>query len=147
MSAAFDPGTLKPGLTGSAGIVVADQHTAPHIGSGRVHVLATPVMVNLMEAAALQAVEGLLAAGHQTVGTHLDITHVAATPVGMQVRAHAELTSVVKRTLTFKVYAEDEKERIGEGVHERIVINVERFDARMQEKLDALAKDRIHRSG
>jgi fluoroacetyl-CoA thioesterase len=98
-------------------------------------VLATPVMINLMEAAALQAVEGLLPAGHQTVGTHLDVTHTAATPVGMRVRVHAELTKVEKRTLIFRVHADDEKERIGEGVHERIIINLERFDKRMQEKL------------
>ena len=108
--------------------------------SGRVHVLATPVMVNLMEAAALQAVEGLLPAGHQTVGTHLDITHTAATPVGMRVRAYAEVTKVEKRTLTFNVYAEDEKERIGGGVHERIIINLERFDQRMQEKIALISK-------
>ncbi len=131
---------IKPGLQGSVEIVVGAQHTAPHIGSGRVHVLATPVMVNLMEAAALQAVEGLLPPGHQTVGIHLDITHVAATPVGMRVRAHAELVGVAKRTLTFKVHAEDEKERIGEGLHERIIINLERFDARMQDKLDLIRK-------
>lgn len=133
-------GALQPGLKGSAEIVVGEQHTAPHIGSGRVHVLATPVMVNLMEAAALQAVEGLLPAGHQTVGTHLDITHVAATPVGMRVRAHAELARVEKRTLTFRVHAEDEKERIGEGLHERIIINLERFDVRMQEKVGMIGK-------
>lgn len=131
---------LRPGLQGCAEIVVGEQHTAPHVGSGRVHVLATPVMVNLMEAAALQAVEGLLPAGHQTVGIHLDITHVAATPVGMRVRAHAEVTKVEQRTLTFSVYAEDEKERIGEGVHERIIINLERFDARMQEKVGMIGK-------
>ena len=131
---------IKPGLHGYAEIVVGAQHTAPHIGSGRVHVLATPVMVNLMEAAALQAVEGLLPPGHQTVGIHLDITHVAATPVGMRVRAHAELTRVAQRTLTFKVRAEDEKEGIGEGLHERIIINLERFDRRMQEKLDLIGK-------
>ena len=98
---------IRPGLKGSTEIVVGAQHTAPHIGSGRVHVLATPVMVNLMEAAALQTVEGLLPAGHQTVGIHLDITHVAATPVGMRVRAHAELARIEKRTLTFRVDAED----------------------------------------
>lgn len=132
--------TLQPGLKGSAEIVVGEQHTAPHVGSGRVHVLATPVMVNLMEAAALHAVEGLLPAGHQTVGIHLDITHVAATPVGMRVRAHAELIRVEKRTLTFSVHAEDEKERIGEGLHERIIINLERFDRRMQEKMDLVGK-------
>lgn len=133
-------GTLQPGLKGSVEIVVGEEHTAPHVGSGRVHVLATPVMVNLMEAAALQAVEGLLPAGHQTVGTHLDITHTAATPVGMRVRVYAEVTKVEKRTLTFNVYAEDEKERIGGGVHERIIINLERFDQRMQEKIALISK-------
>ncbi len=138
----MDITAIKPGLQGSTEIVVGAQHTAPHIGSGRVHVLATPVMVNLMEAAALQAVEGLLPAGHQTVGIHLDITHVAATPVGMRMRAHAELTKVEKRTLTFRVHAEDEKETIGEGWHERIIINLERFDARMQQKLDLIGKSR-----
>ncbi|HEV2008888.1 MAG TPA: thioesterase family protein [Burkholderiales bacterium] len=131
---------LKPGLRGSIEIVVGEQHTAPHIGSGRVRVLATPVMVNLMEAAALQAVEGLLPPGHQTVGIHLDVTHVAATPVGMRVRASAELTKVEKRTLTFSVHADDEKERIGEGMHERIIINLERFDARMQEKIELVGR-------
>lgn len=133
-------GTLQPGLKGRVEIVVGEEHTAPHVGSGRVHVLATPVMVNLMEAAALQAVEGLLPAGHQTVGTHLDITHTAATPVGMRVRAYAEVTKVEKRTLSFNVYAEDEKERIGGGVHERIIINLERFDQRMQEKIAMIPK-------
>ena len=131
---------LKEGLTGSAGIIVGEEHTAPRVGSGRVHVLATPVMVNLMEAAALQAVEGLLPAGHQTVGTHLDITHTAATPVGMRVKAYAELTKVDKRTLTFSVHAEDEQERIGGGIHERIIINLERFDVRMQEKLKLISR-------
>ncbi len=136
----MDTSAIKPGLHGAIEIVVGAQHTAPHIGSGRVHVLATPVMVNLMAAAALQAVEGLLPPGHQTVGIHLDITHVAATPVGMRVRAHAELSRVEQRTLTFKVHAEDEKERIGEGLHERIIINLERFDRRMQEKVDLIGK-------
>ena len=131
---------LQPGLKGDVEIVVGAQHTAPHVGSGRVHVLATPVMVNLMEAAALQAVEGRLPEGHQTVGIHLDITHVAATPVGMRVRAHAELIKVEKRTLTFSVYAEDEKERIGAGMHERIIISLERFDARMQDKLKLISR-------
>ena len=72
--------------------------------------------------------------GHQTVGIRLDISHVAATPVGMRVRAHAELIKVDGRKLTFRVSAEDEKEPIGQGVHERIVVNVARFDKRTQEK-------------
>jgi len=130
---------IQRGLKGSVEIVVGEEHTAPHVGSGRVRVLATPIMINLMEAAALQAVEGLLPAGHQTVGIHLDVTHVAATPVGMRVRAHAELIRVDKRTLFFDVSAEDEKERIGGGVHERIVINLAKFDARMQDKLNMIS--------
>ncbi len=137
----MDLSALQPGLKGTVEIIVGEQHTAPHVGSGRVHVLATPIMINLMEAAALQAVEGLLPAGHQTVGIHLDVTHVAATPVGMRVRAFAELTRVDKRTLYFQVHAEDTRERIGEGAHERIVINLERFDARMQEKIGLIGRD------
>lgn len=125
---------LKPGLTGSTEILVGTRDTAPHVGSGRIKVLATPVMVSLMEEAALNAVEGLLPPGHQTVGTRLDITHVAATPVGMRVTARAELSKVDGRRLTFRVSARDEKELIGEGVHERIVVNLAKFDRRTEDK-------------
>jgi predicted thioesterase len=126
---------LKPGLTGSAEIVVGTRDTAPHVGSGKIGVLATPVMVNLMEAAALQAVERYMPPGFQTVGTHLDVRHFAATPVGMTVTARAELVKVDGRTLSFRLQAADDREPIGEGSHERLIINVERFDARMQRKL------------
>lgn len=129
------PEELKPGLTGSAGIVVSARDTAPHVGSGKIGVLATPIMVNLMEAAALQAVERFMPHGFQTVGTRLDVKHFAATPVGLRVSAHAELVKVEGRTLTFSIHAEDERETIGEGMHERLIINVERFDQRMQRKL------------
>ena len=126
---------LKPGLTGSAELVVAVEHTAPSIGSGLVPVLATPVMINLIEAAALAAVERLLPAGHQSLGIHLDVRHFAATPIGMRVRATAELTEVDGRTLTFRVEARDEREPIGDGTHQRVVVNVARFDARVQKKI------------
>ena len=126
---------LPSGLTGTAELVVGDQHTAPRIGSGRIRVLATPVMINLIEAAALAAVEQSLPEHHQSLGTHLDISHVAATPVGMRVRATAEVLRVEGRTIYFKVRAEDERELIGEGTHERVVVNVERFDLRVQKKL------------
>ena len=129
------PQELKPGLQGTAEIVVGTRDTAPHVGSGKIGVLATPIMVNLMEAAALQAVERLMPPGHQTVGTHLDVKHFAATPVGLRVRARAELIRIDGRTLTFSIVAEDDRERIGEGTHERLIINVERFDQRMQKKL------------
>jgi fluoroacetyl-CoA thioesterase len=129
------PAELRSGLTGTAEIVVGTRDTAPHVGSGKIGVLATPIMVNLMEAAALQAVERYMPPGHQTVGTRLDVKHFAATPVGMRVRAHAELIRVEGRTLTFTIRAVDEREAIGEGMHERLIINVERFDQRMQKKL------------
>ena len=125
---------LPAGMTGTAELVVGEQHTAPRIGSGRIRVLATPVMINLIEAAALAAVEQSLPEEHQSLGTHLDITHVAATPVGMRVRATAEVVRVEGRTIHFKVRAEDERELIGEGTHERVVVNLERFDRRVQEK-------------
>ena len=125
---------LPAGLVGTAELVVGEQHTAPRVGSGRIRVLATPVMINLIEAAALAAVEQSLPEHHQSLGTHLDITHTAATPVGMKVRATAEVIRVEGRTVYFRVRAEDEKELIGEGTHERVVVNVERFDKRVQEK-------------
>jgi fluoroacetyl-CoA thioesterase len=126
---------LKDGLAGSAELVVGDEHTAPRVGSGRVRVLATPVMINLMEAAALEAIERLLPAGHQSLGTHLNVGHYAATPVGMRLRASAEVTKVTGRTVEFRVEAFDEKERVGDGTHTRVVVNVERFDQRVQRKL------------
>jgi fluoroacetyl-CoA thioesterase len=125
---------LPAGLKGTAEMVVGEHHTAPRIGSGRIRVLATPVMINLIEAAALAAVEQSLPEDHQSLGTHLDITHIAATPVGMRVRATAEVLRVEGRTVYFHVRAEDERELIGEGTHERVVVNVERFDKRVQEK-------------
>ena len=125
---------LTTGANGVAELIVGPEHTAPHVGSGKIAVLATPVMVNLMEAAALAAVEAHLPRGYQTLGIRLDVSHVAATPVGMRVRARAELTQIDGRTLSFRVVAEDEVEIIGEGSHKRVVVNVERFDRRVQEK-------------
>ena len=126
---------LPAGMTGTAELIVGEQHTAPRIGSGRIRVLATPVMINLIEAAALAAVEQSLPEHHQSLGTHLDVTHVAATPVGMKVRATAEVLKVEGRTVYFKVRCDDERELIGEGTHERVVVNVERFDQRVQAKI------------
>jgi fluoroacetyl-CoA thioesterase len=126
---------LRIGLVGRSEVVVGEEHTAPHVGSGRVHVLATPVMVNLMEAAALAAAERFLPEGHQSLGTHLDVRHIAATPVGMRVSAVAELTQIEGRRLTFRVAAHDERELIGDGTHVRVVVNVARFDQRAQAKI------------
>lgn len=130
-----DLSQLNPGRTGSAELLVGVEHSAPSIGSGLVPVLGTPVMINLIEAAALAAVEQLLPPGHQSLGIHLDVRHFAATPVGMRVRATAELTAVDGRTLSFRVEARDDLEPIGDGTHQRVVVNVARFDQRVQRKL------------
>jgi predicted thioesterase len=95
------PNTLIPGLRGSVELTVGDEHTAPHVGSGRVKVLATPIVINLLE---------------------------------MRVRAEAELVGVEGRALRFRVSARDEREAISEGTHERVVVNVARFDQRMEKK-------------
>lgn len=129
----LDP--IAPGLTGTAQIVVGPEHTAPFVGSGRIAVLATPVMINLIEAAALAAVEHLLPSGHQSLGIQLDVSHTAATPVGLRVTATAEVSQVQGRSITFRVAARDEFEPIGSGTHKRIVVSVSRFDERVQRKL------------
>ena len=126
---------ISPGLTGMVEITVGEEHTAPSIGSGRVHVLATPVMINLIEAAALKAIEHLLPEGYQSLGTHLDVRHIAATPVGMKVRALAEVVAVSGRSVRFAATVKDEVDLIGDGVHERVVVNVAKFDQRVQKKL------------
>ena len=128
-------GRVLPGLTGTAEIVVGPEHTASFVGSGRIAVLATPVMINVIEAAALAAVEHLLPAGHQSLGIQLDISHTAATPIGLRVTATAEVTRIEGRTITFRVAARDEIEAIGGGTHQRVVVSVSRFDERVQRKL------------
>ena len=122
-------------MTGTSELVVGEEHTAPSICSGKVRVLATPVMINLIEAAALAAIEHLLPSGYQSLGTHLDVRHLAATPVGMKVRATARVAKVDGRAVSFEVSAHDEKDLIGDGLHERVVVNVAKFDQRVQRKL------------
>jgi predicted thioesterase len=136
-TAAPDIGGTSAGLTtlpAPLDLTVGEEHTAPSVGSGAIHVLGTPVMINLMEAAALDAAEHLLPAGHQSLGIHLDVSHLAATPVGMKVQATAQVTAVEGNRIKFRVEARDETDLIGEGTHERVVVNVERFDKRVRQK-------------
>ena len=130
-----DLSKLRPGLRGEASLIVGEEHTAPRVGSGAVHVLATPVMSNLFEAAALAAIEQLLSPGHQSLGTVLNVRHIAATPVGMRVVASATVERIDGRTVHFRLEARDERDLIGDGTHERVVVNVAKFDARVQAKL------------
>jgi len=125
---------IVPGLAGQSEMVVREENTARHLGSGNVDVLATPEMIRLMEKAAVAAVDHLLPEGYRTVGVRMDVRHLAATPVGMRVRVRAELIAVEGRKLTFRVEAFDEAEKIGEGEHRRVVINLKRFQERVEAK-------------
>ena len=125
---------LKAGMKGRAETVVVPENTAQAVGSGLVPVFATPHMIALMENAAVNAVQAQLAAGEGTVGTRLDVTHDAATPVGMKVEAWAEVTAVEGRKITFAVSACDGRGRIGGGPHERFIVEADRFLAKAQSK-------------
>ena len=126
--------SIEPGMTGRAESAVTERNTALAVGSGALPVFATPMMAALMEAAAVDAVSAGLEAGQGTVGTRLDITHDAATPVGMKVWAEAVVTAVDGRQICFTVTARDECGPIGSGTHERFVISNDRFLARANQK-------------
>lgn len=124
------------GMEGEAQELVSQENTAKKYGSGGLEVYATPAMVGLMENASLKAVDPKLPEGFATVGINLEINHLAATPIGMNVRAKAILREVDKKKLTFYVQAFDEKEMIGEGTHSRYIIQVDKFLHRAQEKVN-----------
>ncbi|MBD5118811.1 MAG: thioesterase family protein [Clostridiales bacterium] len=128
--------SIEIGMKGRAETVVTPDNTAQAAGSGLVSVFATPWMIALMENAAVRAVQGALASDEGTVGTRLDVTHDAATPIGMKVWAEAEVTAVEGRKLTFAVSAYDEAGKIGGGSHERFVIKTDKFLAHAQAKLE-----------
>lgn len=125
---------LTPGMTNDISVAVTDAMTASHLGSGTVAVLATPYLVALMEKASLQLAAPHLAPGQSTVGTMVNVRHLAATPLGMTVRIHSELTAIDGRRLTFQVEAFDAVEKVGEGVHERFIIDLSRFEERVKRK-------------
>ena len=125
---------LAPGLNGTATTLVTDALMAPSAGSGSAPVFASPSMIALMEGAAVDCVEKLLPANHISLGTHLDVHHIAATPKGMTVTARATLTKVDGRKLTFTVEAHDGVETIGKGAHTRVVVDSPRFMARLDAK-------------
>jgi len=126
--------SIQPGLSGVSELVVGPENTASHLGSGAVQVLATPELVRLVERAAVAAVDHLLPLGWRTVGSRVDVQHLAPTPVGRRVQARAELVEVEGRRLTFTVEASDEHEVVGRGRHERFIIDVARFQQRLAAK-------------
>ncbi|MCM1176168.1 MAG: thioesterase family protein [Bacteroidales bacterium] len=122
---------LKTGLKNSIDQVVTEELTASHIGSGTVKVFSTPMMIALMERTCRTCVKPYLEDGQETVGTHVNVSHISSTPVGMTVRAECELIDIDRRKLTFKVAAYNEKGLIGEGLHERFIIDVDRFQSKL----------------
>lgn len=125
---------METGIKGTQEIIVTEELTAAHIGSGLVKVFATPMMIALMEKTCASSVEPFLEAGQGTVGTHVNVSHSAATPVGMKVHCESELVEVDRRRLTFRVTASDERGIIGEGTHERFIIDSARFQAKVDGK-------------
>lgn len=125
---------LKVGIKGSSEVCVVRENTAAAVGSGALEVFSTPAMIALMEKAALEAVSPCLEPGQTTVGIRLEVSHLAATPLGKTVTAVAELASIEKRILKFKVSAVSEGELIGEGLHTRCIVDAERFMAKVLAK-------------
>jgi len=118
---------LKIGMTHESVLTVKKKHTASAYGSGAIHVFATPAMIGLMENSALKCVEEALGKKWTTVGTHVDVSHIAATQMGKEARAVAELIEIDGNKLRFKVTAYDEDKKIGDGFHNRYIINKEKF--------------------
>ena len=118
---------ITVGMTGSVSTVVEREDTAGEVGSGSLLVYATPCMIALMEGAACEAIAAALSEDKTSVGIALNISHISATPVGMEVRAEAEITEVDGNVITYQVTAYDEKGKIGEGTHKRAIVNAQRF--------------------
>jgi fluoroacetyl-CoA thioesterase len=125
---------LEPGATNTLTIVVDESMTADRFGNTGVHVLATPMLVSYFELAAHQLVMPALEPGQGTVGSHIDIRHLAATPIGMRVTFRATLTERDGRRLVFRVEADDERDHVGEGTHERFVVDMKTFMGRIAAK-------------
>lgn len=125
---------LTVGIKGREEVTVTDKNTAKTMGSGTLNVFATPSMTALMEQTAWKSVAPYLEEGDGTVGTLLNITHDAPTPLGMKVWCESELTGIDGRRLVFHVTAYDEKGKIGEGTHERFIVHNEKFQAKADKK-------------
>lgn len=125
---------METGITGSQTITVTESMTAEVMGSGMLPVYATPSMIALMENTASNSVQDFLEKGQGTVGIRIDVKHVSATPVGMKVTCKTKLTEVDRKRLVFEVQAFDEAGLIGEGIHERFIIDNEKFLSKAESK-------------
>ena len=126
---------ITVGMKGEVSTFVEREDTAKEVGSGDLLVYATPCMVALMEGAACEAIAEALGDTQTTVGTALNIEHIAATPVGLDVRAEATVTAVEGKVITFEVNAYDEAGQIGKGTHKRVIVNSQKFLEKTYDKL------------
>jgi fluoroacetyl-CoA thioesterase len=129
------PKTLVTGISGEAVVVVTADNIADKFGNAGAKVFATPMLVALIEQAAINTVKHYLPEGEGTVGTKVDIAHLAATPVGMSVRATAKLVEIAGKKLVFDIEAFDDREKVGQGRHERYIINTESFLGKVTAKV------------
>lgn len=125
---------IEVGIKGRMETIVTPDNVATSVGSGRVKVFSTPNMIQLMERAALFSIEPYLEKGQSSVGTHINVSHCAATPVGMRVWTESEVMEIDRRRITFAVKAYDERGLIGEGTHERFIIDIEKFQSKADNK-------------
>ena len=123
------------GTVGVASTLVEPEDTALSVGSGSLRVYATPAMVALMEGAACEALVDFLPEGKTSVGTELNVKHISATPVGLEVTAEATVTAVEGNTVTFSLIAKDEAGKIGEGTHKRVIVGEQKFLEKTYQKL------------
>lgn len=123
------------GMKGEVSALVEREDTAREVGSGDLLVYATPCMVAMMEGAACEAIADVLGENQTTVGTGLNIEHISATPVGLEVRAEAKVTAVAGKVITFAVTAFDEVGEIGKGTHTRVIVNSQKFLEKAYNKL------------
>ena len=126
---------ITVGMKGEVATLVEREDTAKEVGSGSLLVYATPCMVALMEGAACEAIQEALSDSQTTVGTELNIQHISATPVGLEVRAEAEVIAVEGKVITFEVKAFDEAGEIGKGTHKRVIVNTQKFLEKAYAKL------------
>lgn len=124
---------LSPGMKLVLTRVVREEDTAKHVGSGGVHVLSTPIMISWMENTALQLVQKYLPEKQTTVGIHIDVYHKAPAPIGTKVYVEAELIEINGKKLTFRVKAYSGEVTIGEGIHERYIIDLDKFSEKVKQ--------------
>ena len=125
---------IELGIRGRQETTVTPANIATNVGSGKVQVFSTPMMIALIEKAAVLSIDPFLENGQSSVGTHINVSHIAATPMGMRVWAETEVIEIDRRRVTFSVKAYDERGLIGEGTHDRFIIDVEKFQSKAENK-------------